>query len=556
MATMEDVRAEFSRGLNVLTGETGAGKSVLLGAIAFATGAKASKAAIREGAKEARVEAEFEVSGEALRRVAAVLDEAGLPPCDEPGRVCVRRTLSAAGGGRVWINDSPSTLATLGRLCAGMVDMHGTGANGMLGDAAFRHRAIDGCGGIDAGPYRAAWDGLQKAESELASLEGETSAEDEADLLRYQIGELEEAGPSADDDDLAERQATAARAGETVRRALAVTEAIGGDGGASDILGSLASDFAFLAKTEPDAAKWADSVSEAIVSLQEVSRSAADLAARMEAAGADLEELDARLSLVEKLKRKYLDRRTGPDRPASGGAGSRLAMLLEEKRGRLAALEGREETIARLRREVETAKDAVKREGEKLAAKRAAASAEFSAAVVRELRDLGFDKADFRARPVPCEPGPDGCDEIRCMFAPNPGEGERELSETASSGETARVMLAVKKILAAHDGAQTVVFDEIDANVGGETGRAVGAKLKAVAKGRQVIAVTHLPQTAAFAGTHLVAKKKTERGRTRTSIASADGELRIEELARMLGGGPAAVKHARAMLASRRQDTI
>lgn len=557
MATVESAEAGFSPGLNVLTGETGAGKSVVAGAIAFAAGAKAGKSIVRDGAKEARVEAVFELRGAAAERVRSVLDGAGVSTgCDDgesdagiPNgflRMAVVRTVGSSGGGRAWINNTPATVQTLAKIGAMLVDVHGAGANGLVKDESFRRRAIDACGDVPAGSYKAAWSRLSSIRAEIAGLEADGRTDDEIDMLRYQTAELEEAAPGPADDDIGIRQAAAAHAGEALQRAQAATEALGGDRGAAEILAGLAPDFAFLAKVFPDAGKWEQETNAAILSLQELSRSIADAAASLDCEEEDAEALDRRLSCIERLKRKYLRGSEG----GVGGAGTRLAALLESKKARLSELEGRGEKLERLRREEKAAFEEVRREGAALTRRRVKAASAFSAAVTRELRDLGFMQASFDAVVEPRDPGPDGCDAVRCLFAPNPGEGARELSDIASSGETARVMLAVKRILSSHDGAETVVFDEIDANVGGETGRAVGAKLKAAAEGRQVVAITHLPQTAAFADRHLKVSKSVRGGRTRTSVAEVRGEERVRELARMLGGveGGAAWRHAEELI--------
>jgi len=339
-------------------------------------------------------------------------------------------------------------------------------------------------------------------------------------MLRYQVKELEEAKLSDDDETLAERHAALAHAGEIVEAANEITEALGGDNGAAEALARLQPRFRAAAKHFPAAEEWAKTAEELTVGIQELSRTVADAVSSIDADPGALDELDARLSLVNKLKRKYGDPRK----------------KLEEKKARLAMLEGRGERLEeleRLRLEVEVE---VKEEGAKLTAKRTKAAERVSKKVTQELKDLGFAKAKFFIALEPIEPASHGCDRVVFRFEPNPGEGARDLAEVASSGEAARVMLAIKTVLAEHDATELLVFDEVDANIGGEIGAVVGAKMRAVAKDHQVIAITHLPQSAAFGERHLVVSKCVSGGRTRTTISSVEGEDRVSEIARMLGG--------------------
>lgn len=540
LAVIEKAEAAFSPGLNVITGETGAGKSVFAGAIALALGARAEIASVRDGAKEARVEAVFCPGAASRPAVDAVLDAAGIEKGDT---LVVRRTLGAQSGGRVWINDSPSTVATLRKLGAAMADFHGPQAAQRLREESYRRSAIDAFGGIDSSAYAKAWLAMRAAEDAVAALEAAGPVEDEIDLLKYQISEFDAAELTQEDADIAERHAAMAHAEEIVETAGAVTEALGGDGGAADVISRLAPSFAAMSKHLPAAAEWAAQAESLAIGIQELSRTIADAASAVDADEETFAALDERLGVVNKLKRKYLK---------NGGGVEELIDLANRKRERLEELEGRGEKLESLRAEAAAARREAEKLGSALAKKRSAAAAKFSKAVVSELRDLGFAKAGFSAEVTPAAPGPEGCDEIRWLFEPNPGEAARTLDAIASSGEAARVVLAVGGALSPSQAAETEVFDEIDANVGGETAFMVGAKLKALSKKRQVVAITHLAQSASFAERHLVAEKTVSGGRTRTSVREASGEERTAELARMLGGGgrgSAAWRHAEEMAA-------
>jgi DNA repair protein RecN (Recombination protein N) len=227
--------------------------------------------------------------------------------------------------------------------------------------------------------------------------------------------------------------------------------------------------------------------------------------------------------------------------------------VLAAKRVRLDSIEGFEEKLAVLKKAESAALASVKSAGAALSRERAAAGERLSRLVTRQLRDLGFLKAKFFVAFDEIEPGPGGCEKVRYMFEPNPGESARPLADIASSGETARVMLALKSVLALNDGADTVIFDEIDANVGGEVARRVGEKMRLIGTKRQVVAITHLPQSAVFATRHLVVSKSVVSGRTVTAVKEVSGGDRVKEIARMLGGCetmPVVGEHARELLAS------
>lgn len=529
LAVVEKAEVEFAPGLNVLTGETGAGKSVLMGALELVLGGRADTSVVRDGAKEARVEAVFTVSGEKSRvaRIAKILEDAGLPPCED-GELIVRRSVAASGGGKVWVNDSPTTVATLRKLGDFLADIHGPRANQAVLEERFQRETLDSFAGGAAhrralDRYAAAWEKLRKLKAKLASL-GASSGEEELDVLRFQIAEISEAGLCEDDEDIAERHAAAAHAAETARYAAEITEALGGDEGAAEMLIRLAPKFNAVARYMPEAAQWAEEAENLTLKIQELSRSVMDAASAVEADGDSLDELDRRLSAVNRLKRKY------------GGEVKDVLAKLEQKRSRLDELERRDEIVAGLDREAAAAAEEVAAAGAALTRSRRTAAAKLAESITGELRDLGFLQAGFGVSLIPAEPESHGCDKVVFMFEPNPGEAARALADVASSGETARVMLAIKGVIAAHDPADVLVFDEIDANIGGEAGRVVGSKMKAVSSRAQVIAITHLPQSAVYGDRHLVVSKTVEGGRTRTEISEVEGEVRVSEIARMLGG--------------------
>lgn len=543
LAIVDKAEVEFNSGLNVLTGETGSGKSVIMGAIALVLGARSDASAVRDGEDNSRIEAVFDV-GEKLQAVNAVLAAAGIGECEE-GELVIRRVLSGSGSAKAWVNDSRTTLATLKSLGAVLVDIHGARANQSLLEEPFQRRTLDRSGKLDTAPYESAWKALAAKRAEIESLIAATASEDELDLLRYQVGELESAALSEEDEDIAERHAAAAHAGEIIETAGELTDVLGGDNGVAERLISLQPRFTRLAKHFREAAEWAAEADDITVKVQELSRAIADAVTRLDADPRELEELDERLSVLNRLKRKYLKN--------GGNTVAELIAVADAKRARLDSIESFDGALAKLRDEEAAALARVKAEGATLSKARKDAGSKLSRLVTRQLRDLGFLKAKFYIDFEKTEPGPGGCEKVRYMFEPNPGESAKPLAEIASSGEIARVMLALKSVLALGDGADTVIFDEIDANVGGEVARTVGEKMKLIGEKRQVIAITHQPQSAVFAARHLVVSKSVVGGRTVTAVRGVTGEDRVNEIARMLGGVssmPVVAEHSRELLAS------
>ncbi len=513
LAVVEKVEVEFDPALNVITGETGAGKSVLMGALELVLGGRAEASVVRDGAKEAEVEADF-------------------------GGTVIRRTVTREGRSRAWINDESVSVAELKELGHTLVDIHGPTANQKLVEESFQRELLDADGKASAAgrAYAADWARYAALKGEIAALDA-VGGEDEADMLRFQVNELEGADLTDDDETLSERHAAAAHAEEIIENANAMTEALGGDRGVSELLAALQPKFRAIARHLPQAEAWAREADDITVRVQELSRTIADAVSDLDGGEEDLASLDARLTLVNRLKRKY----RAEDVP-------RLRTLLMEKTERLAAIEGRDARLRDLRAQLDAAEKALRTTGAALTKARAAAGEKLAKAVTKELKDLGFRQAKLFVALEPQAPDSHGCDRVVYMFEPNPGESARPLAAIASSGEIARVMLALKVVTAAkpphapsltsHPSSPipTLVFDEIDANIGGEVGRVVGEKLRAVAKAHQVIAITHLPQSAVYGTRHLVVSKRVADGRTRTTLTPVAGDARVSEIARMLGG--------------------
>ena len=526
LAVIEKADVTFSEGLHVLTGETGSGKSVLMGALALVLGARADSSVVREGAVEAEVEAVFE-DGEGRRR-------------------SFRRTVTREGKSRAWIDDESVSMAELKEAGASLVDIHGSRANQNLLDDSFALKTLDAFGRLDLAAYRAAfekWEELDAQRRALASSETE-----DLDFLRFQVSELEEAALTDEDETLSERHAAAAHAQEIVEEANEVARTLDSEEGVLSLLASLRPRFARMARHFPKADEWATEGEELALRVEELSRDIAQELTKLDGGEDDLQALDARLTLVNRLARKYAP-------TVLEGKIAALLKILNEKKAKLDAADHREETLARLEKDVAAAHDELLAAGRDLTKARQRVAKTLEKKMTASLRHLGFLKSSFSVVFEESSPTRSGLDHAVFYFEPNPGEKARPLARIASSGEMARVMLALKVVTLSDGNAlspETLVFDEIDANIGGETGQVVGEEMRALARRKQVIAITHLPQSAVFASRHIVVSKSVAGGRTRAEVRDVAGEERIDEISRMLGGEhitPVVRDHARELLA-------
>ena len=543
LAIVESAEVTFGAGLNIITGETGAGKSVLMGALDLVLGGRADKSAIREGASEAWVEAAFSLADS--RAADRLLDDAGLPPCEE-GALLVRRSIAAAGAGRCLVNDTSATVQTLRRLGSLLVDIHGPYDHQSLLDAEFQRDVLDAYGHCvparDA--YGETWRERQSLDARLNELQGDSAdIAAEIDRLQFMVDEIAQAGLSeTDEEPLVAQHAEAANAEQILALGTEICNGLtDGERSAFDLLAEIQTQLAELARILPEAAAWRADAQSAAVQLQELGRAVSDRLSRVEADPDRLQQLEARMALVQRLKRKY------------GHTVGEVLATLAQHQARLHDLATRTEQVERLQAQIAEAEGVLSRKAAALTKSRTQAAGRLARAITGELHDLGFLKSGFSVDLAACAPGPHGTDLVTFGFAPNPGEPMRPLKAIASSGEIARVMLAVKAVLATHDSIPVLVFDEIDANIGGEVGRVVGQKLRHVAATHQVISITHLPQSAVYGHQHYVVSKEVAKGRTRMRIEALDDARRVDEIARMLGGkGLTSVieSHARELLAS------
>ena len=547
LALVEDITVSFETGLNIVTGETGAGKSILIGALDLLIGERADKSLVRSGAASCVVEGVF-----ALRDpqgVDDILGELGLPG-SEDGQLIIRRVVKAEGGGQAVVNDAPVTVQALKRIGTLLLDMHGPYDHQSLLHTDAQRDILDAFGHLEKSRHAyeetyATLRAIDQRIEELASSGGAHLAE-QLDLLSYKVKELEDAKLSETEEQEVEAEhAVFGNAQRIVEQASMMSGALTeGEDAAADRIAIALRAAEDLARLLPEAAEWQSELEEAAARIRSVSESIASRMDRIEADPARLDWLDQRLTTYRTMKRKY-----GPT------VADALAKL-EEARGRLEDLQHRDARLASATAERDAALATVRKAGQQLHQARRKAADALCKAITKELQALGFAHGRFGVEVNATEPGPAGMDAIEFQFEPNVGEGMRPLRQIASSGEISRVMLATKAVLARHDRIPLLVFDEIDANIGGETGGAVGRKLKTVAEHHQIICITHLPQVAMYGGAHLAVRKQVTDGRTRTEVVTLDGEQRAEELARMLGGREltrSTLTHAREMLAKAAQ---
>jgi DNA repair protein RecN (Recombination protein N) len=476
--------------------------------------------------------------------VDAVLEEAGLEPCQE-GELLIKRAISAGGANKQFVNCSPVTIQVLKSLGELLVDLHGPHDHQSLNSQERQLEMLDQFSGSEEGlaAYQEVWKGWRAAVTELAELENsERAGSQQLDMLKFQVNEIASAGlKPGEEEEIGARHRIAANGARLAELCGAITGRLAGDeGGVLDALREIGRSIHELEKIDPGTAKMFEGFQSALIELTDLESSVQEYAEDLETDPAELARLDQRVTTIQALKRKY---------------GSSVQAILDfqaDAEARLAKIENRGEELERLGRLVKERRAQVDKQARLLSDKRSKAAPKLAKEVATHLADLGFKRSVFEAHLNPLEePGRNGLEEVDFQFAPNPGEPLKPLRLTASSGEMSRVLLAVKSALARQDIVPLMVFDEIDANVGGNIAEAVGRKMASLGGTHQVIAITHFPQVASLARTQFVVTKDIEDNRTRSTIREIAGDERVEELARMLGGRlESAREHARALLAA------
>ncbi|MBK9090588.1 MAG: DNA repair protein RecN [Holophagales bacterium] len=572
LAVLEDVDVALDTGLTVLTGETGAGKSLVVDALSLLSGERSDATLVRGGAERLVVEGSFETDDPAVvtSLAAAGLREAG---ARGPAEVVVRREVSSSGKGRLYIDGSPAALRTLAELAPRLLVLYGQAEARELLDPAAPRELLDRFGALSERTetverLHASWKEKDADRERIAALGKDGPAR--LEVLEFRIAEIDRAAPVADEEDLLQREKAGLSSVE--KRGRLLTDAVAAlesdEGGALPALTALRRTFAALAEVDPDATGRLAIVDELIERVSDVAASTSRELERLEADPARLAAVVERLDVLAKLKRKY-------------GATLDEVLAYREAVGRerdeLADLEG---ALRKAEKAATEAFAVFATAALELSAARTAAAPRLGKAVEKQLSDLAFLSSSFRVdvsrKGMPDSPflageeriafGPHGVDVVTLSFAPNPGEPHRSLAKIASGGELSRVQLAVAAALADAEAARegrrgsrrggpvrTFVFDEVDAGVSGATAEAVGRKLKTLAAHEQILVVTHLPQVAAAGDRHLAVRKEVSGGRTRTVVTDLDEKGRVEAIAALLAGASltdAARRQARQLLAA------
>jgi DNA repair protein RecN (Recombination protein N) len=550
LALLEELELEFGKGLHVVTGETGAGKSILLGAIALLCGRRVSSEVVRSGEREARVEALFD-AGELLARAR----ELGLAEDDE-SELLVARSVSREGRGKVWVNGRLATVEMLARLMDGAVEVASQGEHQRLLRPELQTELLDAQGGL--AELRAAvaagferWRGLAEQIAERSERAAELARRE--DQLRAELEQIERA--ELDPAELEElevehaRLAHVERLGERSSAALARLD--DGDAGARSQLRDARAQLRDVLALDP-------ALREVDAALERAELECADAAFALERYSSSLEAEPGRLEHVE--------RRLGEIRRLQARFGASVEAILayaEQARGELERLGGGVERDAALRAELERASHELERAAARLSERRRTAAGELGAAVGRELAGVDLGKARFEVRIEAVAPperagliapsGPGGCERASFYLAANPGEEARRLRDAASGGELARLLLALRNAMRGADVGRLLLFDEVDAGIGGATATRVGGRLRQLAEVHDILCITHLPQIAALGHAHYRVHKREQQGRTVTRVERLEDEARVDEIARMAGGGKitaVARAHARELLSS------
>jgi len=562
-AVIDNLVVDFGHGLNLLTGETGAGKSILIDALALLLGEKASTDVIRGGVERAVIAAVFDVAGTAADAVSKLLEANGLDESDDRSLI-LRREISASGKGRVFVNNQPATVAVLRQLAPHLAIIHAQNESILSFDGPARLELLDAFAESrleNVGQNYAAWKQIRSRIDELER--GEQDRLRLVDLWTFQKREIEDAKlQSGEDESLESEKRVLANAEKIYNAAMNAFDLLyEGSGSTSSSLRAAYKQVEELARYEPKFQEALAALESARISVEDVGATLRDYAGGIHASPELLAKVEDRLALLDRLKRKY-----GPSLDEVIQFGAEVSRKLSE-------VENKDEILRQLRGELAHAADEYLRAAQALSKTRAAAARRLEKLVESEINDLAMKSAfhiEITHSAEESNWSASGIDQVVYMISTNPGEPLRQLEHIASGGELSRVMLALKACVESgadassarkrqpssprknrEKGQKTLVFDEIDTGIGGRASEAVGKKLKSLARGNQVLCVTHLPQIATFGDHHYVIEKKESAGRARTMIREVTGEDRTEEVARMLSGAKlteASRKHAEQLI--------
>jgi DNA repair protein RecN (Recombination protein N) len=529
-AVIDSLVVEFSSGLNLLTGETGAGKSILIDALSLLLGDKASTEMIRHGADKATVSGVFEVDE---KRLAAVLEENGIEP--EGHQIIIKREIAMAGKGRVFVNNQPATVALLRALAPALASIHAQNQTILAFDETARLGLLDAYAGHDLGELaekHAAWTAVRERLTQLDRDEQDRLRM--ADLWSFQKKEIEAASlQPGEDQKLATEKRVLANSEKLYGAATAAYQVLyEDDASALSNISAARKQLEELARFDTKFLETLAALESARAAIEDVSATARDYADGIDASPERLAEVEDRLALLDRLKRKY------------GSTVDEVIAYEEDVARKLSELENREDLVRDLKKQLAAAEAVFLIAAQAVSKKRYSAARELQKLVEAEINQLAM-KAQFRIEvsgsDEPANWTASGFDSVTYLISPNPGEPLKPVEQIASGGELSRVMLALKATIEAgkksKGGTQrTLVFDEIDTGIGGRAAEAVGKKLKSLARANQVLCITHLPQIASFADHHYLIEKKESAGRTKTMVRALSPAEQTEEIARMLSG--------------------
>jgi len=543
-AIIDQLELTLGRGLVVFTGETGAGKSIIVDAVALALGGRAESVFVRTGAERASIEATFHLEPEVQEALRPLLEPEDL--WDDPNYLTLTREIRRSGRHTARLNGRVVSLSLLKQVGERLVDIHGQAEHLSLFRVREHIRLLDRYAGLEPAlqAYRQTYQRLRKVRRELENLRrSETEAAQRADFLAFQINEIESAALQPDEEAhlLAERErlAHAEALAEQTRQAIFLLDEGSAEVPAiTDLFGQVAEALHAIAQTDREQADLATEADGLTDALADLTRRLRNYAETLEFDPQRLNAVEERLALIDNLKRKY--GATIPD----------ILAYAEQARAELETITHAEERLAALEAEIAALEADLAKQALALSQKRQQAAKRLAKGIEAELRDLRMPSArfrvDFQRRPDPKGlPLPSGervafdergIDRVEFLLAPNPGEGFKPLAKIASGGESSRLMLALKKVLALADPTPTLIFDEIDQGIGGRIGAIVGQKLHELAQHHQVLVITHLPQLAAYGDAHFRVTKHVRDGRTVTTVEPVEGDARVRELAQMLGG--------------------
>jgi len=541
IAIIDSLHLSFGPGLTVLTGETGAGKSIIIDAVGLIMGGRASAELIRSGEEEAVVEALFDISGRADLK--SLLEESGMEVEDE---LIVKRSISRSGKNRIFINGSMAPLALLGDIARRLINIYGQHESQTLLKPENQLALLDAFAGTVSLriSFSELYSRLQSIEERLSHLDDqERETARKLDLLSFQSEEIANADlKTGEEEELEEHRQLLANAEKLATvSGEAFEQLYGGDSAMLGQLRRISASIAEISHIDHSLADTANTIENAYLQLEDVAITLRGYASHIESDPQALQHMEDRLDLIGRLKRKY------------GASISEILTFKQDVDRQLEQLAGQQQDKQALEHEKQQVGKQLEAFGAELGKKRRAAAADMKKALEAEIHQLAMKNAviDIELTTL-TEPRTSGFEKLELLFSPNPGETPRPLAKIASGGELSRLMLAFKQVLPEGD-VPTLVFDEVDTGIGGATSDIVGRKLKKVAARQQVLCITHLPQVAVFADHHLQVEKRVEDGRTATLVSQLDNTARIEEISRMLGGAiitDTTRQHAKEMLSA------